>query len=179
MPQPNGVANQDDARPNNRLLAGLPYADFARLKPYLQTMRVGQRHVFHRANQPVSEVFFLNGGMASITTTLEDGSMVEVATVGDEGFVGIEAMFGSAVLGRETLMQVPDTSAERLASLGPAFRAGHHRSMSRNAGCKTKRWWPTRPARRSLREGERSSLQVGGGLRPRFEIIDLRIPGRP
>ena len=45
---------------------------------------VGHRQVFHHANEPVSEVFFLNDGMASITTAAENGTVVEVATVGAE-----------------------------------------------------------------------------------------------
>jgi hypothetical protein len=36
-------------------------------------------------------VYFLNGGVASITTVLQDGTMVEVATIGAEGFVGTAA----------------------------------------------------------------------------------------
>jgi hypothetical protein len=79
VPQPNGLSNQGNLRPKNRLLAGLPDADFARLKPHLQTVPVGHRQVRHHANEPVSRVFFLNGGMASITTAPEDGTLVEVA----------------------------------------------------------------------------------------------------
>jgi len=45
-------------------------------------------------NEPVRQVFFLNGGVASMTTVMKDGSMVEIATVGDEGLVGINAFFG-------------------------------------------------------------------------------------
>ena len=49
------------------------------------------KQVLHRTNQPIRDVFFLNGGVASLTTAMKDGAMVEVATVGDEGFVGISA----------------------------------------------------------------------------------------
>ena len=45
-------------------------------------------------NEPVRQVFFLNGGVASMTTVMKDSSMVEIATVGDEGLVGINAFFG-------------------------------------------------------------------------------------
>ena len=42
--------------------------------------------------------------------------MVETATVGDEGFLGIEAFFGpNADRYRRNPMQVPDTNAERMA----------------------------------------------------------------
>jgi Crp-like helix-turn-helix domain len=97
-----------DPRPANRLLACLPEADFQRLKPHLTTIPVKVKQVFHRVGEPVRHVLFLNGGVASITTVMSNGAMVEVATVGDEGLVGIS-------------VQVPDTSAE-LMPVG-AFRA--------------------------------------------------------
>ena len=120
MTDATGPLNSDALRPNNRLLAGLPAADFDRIKASLRTVPVGLRHVFHQANEPVTHVYFPNGGVASITTALEDGSIVEVATVGDEGLVGLEAMFGDGAIGRESIMQVPDTNAEVMAV--PDFR---------------------------------------------------------
>jgi CRP-like cAMP-binding protein len=125
----------DAARPKNRLLAGLPDAEFKRIKPLLRTVPVGLRYVFHRPNEPVTQVYFPNGGVGSITTALEDGSIVEVATVGDEGLVGIEAMFGEGALGRESIMQVPDTNAELMTATdfrrelarGEAFTNAVHR----------------------------------------------------
>jgi len=37
------------------------------------------------------QVYFLNGGVCSSTTVLSNGGMVEAATIGDFGFVGVEA----------------------------------------------------------------------------------------
>jgi CRP-like cAMP-binding protein len=99
-----------DSRPINRLLACLPTADFQRLRPHLKTRPVAVKQVFHPYNQPVREVFFPNGGVASVTAVMKNGAMVEIATVGDEGFLGISAFFGDNLLSGETMMQVPDTN---------------------------------------------------------------------
>jgi CRP-like cAMP-binding protein len=104
----------DSARPKNRLLACLPPADFQRLRPHLKTRPVTVKQVFHPLNQPVREVIFPNGGVASVTTVMKDGAMVEIATVGDEGFLGINALFGAEMASGETMLQVPDTSIEVL-----------------------------------------------------------------
>ena len=101
-------------RPKNRLLACLPSADFERLRPHLKTIPVTVNQIFHALNEPIREVIFPNGGVASITAVMTDGRMVEVATVGDEGFVGISALFGGVLWGGEAMMQVPDTNAETL-----------------------------------------------------------------
>ena len=95
-------------RPQNRLLSLLPEADFQRLVPDLKTISAKVKDVFHHHGRPLEYVYFLNGGVASITTLLSNGSMVETATVGDEGMLGIEAFLGAdAVSQGETMMQVP------------------------------------------------------------------------
>ena len=104
------------ARPKNRLLAALPEADFQRLLPDLTTIPTAAKQVFHHYGKTVEYVYFPNGGVASITAVLADGMMVETATVGLEGMLGIEAFFGKdAIAPGETMMQVPDTDAERLS----------------------------------------------------------------
>jgi|SRR5688572_2255622 len=100
-------------RPQNRLLACLPDADFKQLRPHLRTVSVKAKHVFHRQDEPIREVYFLNGGVASMTMAMKDGSMVEIATIGKEGFVGVGAYLGASVAA-EAMMQVPGGDAEAL-----------------------------------------------------------------
>jgi hypothetical protein len=111
--------------------------------PFLKTVPIRSRQVLHKNGEPLRAVYFPNGGVASITTMLLDGTMVEAATVGDEGMVGIEAFLGAdAVAPGETLMQVPDTDAEMMSLKTSAARWGNtarstfcsgatHRSSSR------------------------------------------------
>jgi CRP-like cAMP-binding protein len=103
-------------RPLNRLLASLPDPDFARLSPDLLNIPSKLKQVFHQTGEPVRHVYFPNGGMISVTTGLKTGVLVEVATVGDEGMVGLEAFFGTDPLAQgDTMMQVADTSIEMLS----------------------------------------------------------------
>ena len=105
-----------DGRPKNRLLALLPDDDFHHLRPHLETVPVRAKHVFHKAGERLRHVYFLNGGVCSLTTVLSQGAIVEAATIGDSGFVGIEAFLrDDGVSLSEAIMQVPDTDAERLS----------------------------------------------------------------
>src|SRR5215204_2785397 len=113
-PPPEGL------RPKNKLIACLPLEDFARLQPYLKTIPFKGKEVIHRRNEPIRHVVFPNGGVASVTTAMKNGAMVEIATVGDEGLLGIEAFFGDAIMPSETMVQVPDTDAEVMTA--DAFR---------------------------------------------------------
>jgi len=102
-------------RPLNRLLASLPDPDFARLSPDLLNIPSKLKQVFHQTGEPVRHVYFPNGGVVSVTAGLKTGVLVEVATIGDEGMVGLEAFFGTDALAQgDTMMQVPDTSIEML-----------------------------------------------------------------
>jgi CRP-like cAMP-binding protein len=101
-----------ERRPKNRLLSSLPRLDFARLRPHLRTVPIAVRQILHPRNEPIQEIYFPNGGVASVTAVMRDGSMVEIATIGDEGLVGMNAFFGPGLMSGESMMQVPDTDAE-------------------------------------------------------------------
>jgi hypothetical protein len=111
----------EDPRPTNRLLACLPREDFERIKPHLRTLPVRPKQTFHPLNASIQDVIFLNGGVASVTTVMQDGTMVEIATIGIEGLVGMDVYFGGDVATGEAMLQVPDTNAEYLEV--PVFRA--------------------------------------------------------
>jgi CRP-like cAMP-binding protein len=105
-----------DGRPKNRLLAALPAEDFRRVLPFLKTIPISTRMVLQKQGEPLLHVYFPNGGVCSITTVLADGTTVEAATVGDEGMLGVEAFLtDDAIAPGETVVQVPDTSAEMMS----------------------------------------------------------------
>ena len=105
-----------NGRPTNQLLAALPADDFNRLRPYMKTVPIRVRQVLHKNGELLRDVYFLNGGVASITTMLLDGTSVEAATVGDEGMLGTDAFLtADAVAPGETLIQVPDTDAVKMS----------------------------------------------------------------
>jgi CRP-like cAMP-binding protein len=103
-----------DGRPKNRLLAALPDEDFRRILPHLQTVALTTKQVLLKRGDPIRYVYFPNGGVCSVTAMMKNGEAVEVVTVGNEGMVGIAAFFGGDVMPGESMVQVPDTSAERM-----------------------------------------------------------------
>jgi CRP-like cAMP-binding protein len=110
----------EQQRPKNKLIACLPQDDYSRLKPHLKTIPLKKKEIIHRRNEPVRRVVFPNGGVASVTTAMKDGASVEIATVGDEGLIGIDAFFGNVMMTTETMMQVPDGDGEAMTA--DAFR---------------------------------------------------------
>jgi CRP-like cAMP-binding protein len=76
----------------NRLLAALPAADYTRILPSLTVVPLKLKEILHKPGDAIRHVYFPGGGFLSMLTVLEDGSMVEIATVGREGMVGVSAM---------------------------------------------------------------------------------------
>jgi CRP-like cAMP-binding protein len=81
------------APPNpNHLLAALPADDYARVLRNLEVVPLKLRETLHKPGESVRHVYFPGGGFCSLVAVLEDGSMVEVATIGREGMVGATAV---------------------------------------------------------------------------------------
>lgn len=76
----------------NRLLAALPADDYNRIAPSLELIPLKLKAVLHRSGDPLTHVYFPGGGFCSLLTVLKDGAMVEVATIGREGMVGVAAV---------------------------------------------------------------------------------------
>ena len=92
----------------NRLLAALPTRDYARLQKHLH-MNIGVTgRTLQHPGVPVTDVYFPNGGVFSVTNEMRDGALVEVATVGREGMLGIGVFLGDRSGAGRTFQQVPD-----------------------------------------------------------------------
>jgi CRP-like cAMP-binding protein len=119
-----------DGRRDNRLLARLPDEDFQQLLPHLKIIPLPAKKVLQQQGERLQSVYFPIGGVVSMAIVLPDGAMVETATIGDEGIVGIEAFFtDDAVSPCETIVQIPGAasvlSVDRFRSelaAGGAFR---------------------------------------------------------
>ncbi len=92
----------------NRLLAALPPAGYARVVKHLRLKKVVTGDTLHASGARISEVYFPNGGVFSVTNQMRDGALVEVATIGREGMVGISAFFGDRTAAGRAFQQVPN-----------------------------------------------------------------------
>jgi CRP-like cAMP-binding protein len=77
----------------NSLLRNLEAEVIARLCLSPVTFELGHEIEFPGA--PIHHLFFVEEGMASMTTTFKDGSQVEVGMFGYEGIIGVSALMGT------------------------------------------------------------------------------------
>ena len=104
----------------NNLLASLPAEDFRRVSADLTWRTLRVRQTLHKNGEPLTEIYFPGRSVCSITNVMEDGGIVEVATVGREGLVGVNAVFGNSVASGDAFVQI---AGEPAAVMGiEAFR---------------------------------------------------------
>jgi CRP-like cAMP-binding protein len=119
-PPPSGPSRQAPPSVLNRLLAALPAVDRDRLLPTLEIVPLKLKDLVHKAGERLHYVYFPGGGFLSIVTVLQDGRMVEVATVGREGAVGVTALLEDTAMTSASMVQGETDICYRMAA--PAFR---------------------------------------------------------
>jgi CRP-like cAMP-binding protein len=117
------------ATAGNHLLESLPDAERETLISHLRPGHLSVKTVIFDPGQPITHIHFPVDGVVSLVTPLADGNIVEVATIGNEGIVGVPLVPGgslavraiSQVAGRTLRMDAAEfiKSLERV----PVFRA--------------------------------------------------------
>ena len=82
-------------RSQNHLLAALAEDDARRLEPWLEQVSLPRGEILARAGQPFEHAYFPLSGMISVVALVSEGLGAEVATVGNEGMMGLPILSGS------------------------------------------------------------------------------------
>ncbi len=77
----------------NTLLKALDGEIIERLR--LQPVKFELKHEIEYPGNPIDHLYFIEEGMASMTTTFKDGSQVEVGMFGYESVIGVSALMGA------------------------------------------------------------------------------------
>jgi CRP-like cAMP-binding protein len=96
----------------NRLIAVLPDAEWARWQPHLELVNLPLGKSLYESGGKLSHVYFPTTAIVSLLYVMEDGSSAEIAVVGHDGIVGVSLFMG----GEST------TSRAVVQSAGHGFR---------------------------------------------------------
>ena len=102
----------------------------ARWLPHLRVLDLPAGHVLVKAREKPQYVYFPTTSIVSLVHVEENGSTVEVAVTGREGFVGVPVVTGGDVMPYQALMQIPgqiwqlpaDLLRAEAAYAGPVLR---------------------------------------------------------
>lgn len=114
----------------NFILSRLPAQEFAGLAPQLERVRFAAGETLYEVEDAASRVFFIESGLLSLISILEDGTYIEVAALGREGVAGMLMLLGAeaavhtalAQIGGEALCMRAEAAREAFGRL-PAFQS--------------------------------------------------------
>ena len=99
----------------NRILRSLPLEDYDRLVPHLKPVQFPKGKNVNAADI-ISDSYFIGDGMISLLSTTQEGSSLEVATVGNEGLLGIPPIIKSIDTPYQLMVQVEVESALKIST---------------------------------------------------------------
>jgi CRP-like cAMP-binding protein len=120
------LAQNFDARAN-RLLGILNPADFGLLAPHLHRTALPQGLIVQEQETSVERVLFPVSGVISLVSVMEDGALVETASIGRDGAVGAFGGLGPWHAFTRAVVQLPGVAAVMPVS---AFQAAVAESNS-------------------------------------------------
>src|SRR5438105_2641464 len=94
------------AEPRNRILRCFTHEEYTRLLPFSQRVTLATGDILFEAGDQIGDFYFLDSGMASLLSTTESGSTIEVGMVGSEGFVGSDLVLKTNRMPYRSMMQI-------------------------------------------------------------------------
>ena len=89
------------------MLAKLSEPDYQVLSPHLKPVELGRNRVLYEFRGAIEYAYFPTGVVLSALTLMQDGSAIEVATVGTEGLVGHSVALGIMISPNKVIAQIP------------------------------------------------------------------------
>jgi CRP-like cAMP-binding protein len=114
--------------PPNKILARLPASEYHRLLPALTTTKFRPKRVLLKPHVRSEKIYFLGGGVCSLTQVTADGQVAAVALVGNEGVIGLPEFGGDPESGITAVVDIADADTHVMDL--DAFQA----EMDRRAG---------------------------------------------
>jgi CRP-like cAMP-binding protein len=170
-----GKGEVDDA-PANGLLAALPRASRKLLLAKTQLISLSVKDILYHPGGPITSVYFPLTCAISLMTEMENGATIEIATVGNEGVVGIAAYLGidvavalgiTQVSGEARRMNVEDfkqaaKSDERFNIILGRYTHALLMQVARSGGCNSLHSAEERYARWLLMMHDRTNVDEFG-----------------
>ena len=94
----------------NLLLAAVPAEEYEGFRGRLEIQPLRMRETLQEAGDVADYVYFPTRGIISVLTVLENGMMIEFATVGREGTTGVPVFLGMGLSNLALISQVPGGS---------------------------------------------------------------------
>jgi CRP-like cAMP-binding protein len=112
---------------SNRILSRLSRADFALLKPHLESVDLPVRKTLETRKRRIDQIYFIESGFASVVANGTSKPSIEVGIIGREGVTGLAVVLGHDRAQHDTFVQLPGRGQRMSAD---SLREAQDRSVS-------------------------------------------------
>ena len=92
----------------NLLLAALPEDQYQGLLPHLEPFALDHGKILYEIGEPIKYCYFPCDAVVSLVTQMEDGKIVEVGLVGNEGVTGLSFLLGQKKSAERAIVLIPN-----------------------------------------------------------------------
>lgn len=92
----------------NLILGVLPDNEYERLIPHLEPFAFNSGKVLYEIGEPIEYLYFPSDAVVSLVTQMQDGRIVEVGLVGNEGMTGLALLLAQKVSAERAIVQIPN-----------------------------------------------------------------------
>jgi CRP-like cAMP-binding protein len=90
----------------NVILSRLAPENLDGLRPHLHPIELKVKQVIYQPNRPIKDAYFVETGMISVVSVMDDGRSIEVGTIGREGLAGAVVVFGAETVPHQYYVQI-------------------------------------------------------------------------
>jgi CRP-like cAMP-binding protein len=126
------VSNNLSSSIQNLILAQLSPDDLALIEPHLEAVDLPLRRRLEARNKPISHIYFLEQGIASVVANGPTDRSIEVGIIGRDGMTGLPVVMGTERSPHETFIQTAGNGRRITAD---AFRSSLEKSASLRQHC--------------------------------------------
>jgi CRP-like cAMP-binding protein len=98
--------NGNEHPADNQLLSSFSPTEWARLRPAAQSVSLSAGQVLYESSGRLDHIYFPTSAVISCLYTTRDGSIAEIAIVGNDGLIGISLLLGGATSPHRAVVQI-------------------------------------------------------------------------
>jgi len=102
--------SENITEPINQILSALPELEYQRLAPHLKLVELNSGEILSEPAEEIYQIYFPQTAMISLVSIMMDGSTTEIGLIGNEGLVGLSAIFGGNSTTSRSIVQISGTA---------------------------------------------------------------------
>ena len=98
--------SENITEPINQILSALPELEYQRIAPHLKQIELNSGQILSEPGEEIYQIYFPQTAMISLVSIMMDGSTTEIGLIGNEGLVGLAAIFGGNSTTSRSIVQI-------------------------------------------------------------------------